>query len=255
VEVGNALNKALVFVHQGGRVFVNGKPVCKTGTVVYSGRTPYVPEILVSQIRPYLKNGLAEKWTLPKPGAPVTPKAGAGLVVIDPGHGGKDPGATSYMGYYEKEVNLRIAQKTAALLRQRGIRVVMTRDSDVFVDLNDRADVANSIGADLFVSIHCDSNDSIVKRGYTVYIAHSASAGAKRAGATIEGALGQTGLSSKGVRGADYRVLVRTQCPAALVECGYMSNPNEATLLYDGQFQQRIANALADGIVGALSRL
>jgi N-acetylmuramoyl-L-alanine amidase len=62
----------------------------------------------------------------------------------------------------------------------------------------------------------------------------------------------QTGLTDKGIRNQDFRVLVKTACPAVLVECGYLTNPSEASLLYDGAFQDRIARAITDGIVAAL---
>ncbi|MHC5096558.1 MAG: N-acetylmuramoyl-L-alanine amidase family protein, partial [Planctomycetota bacterium] len=64
--------------------------------------------------------------------------------------------------------------------------------------------------------------------------------------------MGQTGLSNKGMRNQDFRVLVKTACPAVLIECGYLTNPSEASLLYDSSFQDRIARAIANGIVASL---
>ncbi|MHC5121764.1 MAG: N-acetylmuramoyl-L-alanine amidase family protein [Planctomycetota bacterium] len=171
-----------------------------------------------------------------------TPATASGTVVIDPGHGGKDPGATSYHGYYEKTVNLRIARKLASYLENR----------DTFIELNERAEIANRAGADLFVSIHCDSHQNRSQNGYTIYVARSASWSSKKTGAAINQAMGQTGLSSVGIRNQDFRVLVRTACPAVLVECGYLTNPSEASLLDDSDFQDRIARAIADGIIASL---
>jgi N-acetylmuramoyl-L-alanine amidase len=128
----------------------------------------------------------------------------------------------------------------------------MTRNSDTFIELNDRADIANRANADLFVSIHCDSHPKSSQNGYTLYVARSASWASKKTAAAIEQAIGQTGLASVGIRSQDFRVLVRTSCPAVLVECGYLTNPSEAAMLYESNFQDRIARAIANGIVNSL---
>ena len=165
---------------------------------------------------------------------------------------GRNLRATSYHGYYEKTVVLSIARKVAYYLENRGVRVIMTRNSDTFIELNERADIANRAGADLFVSIHADAHQSRSQNGYTIYVARSASWSSKKIGVAISQAMGQTGLASKGVRNADFRVLVRTACPAVLVECGYLSNPSDAALLRDSDFQDRIARSIANGIIAAL---
>ena len=249
-ELTNANNRVLLFTHQGGRVYVNGTEVCPVGAATQVGGVTYVSELLVPKIRGYLISGSYTPSV-------VTPDAGAyhsvsGTVVIDPGHGGKDPGATSYHGYYEKTVNLSIARKVASYLENRGARVIMTRNSDTFIELNERAEIANRAGADLFVSIHADSHQNSSQNGYTIYVARSASWSSKKIGIAVDQAMGQTGLASKGMRNADFRVLVRTACPAVLIECGYLTNPSEASLLYDSQFQDRIARAIADGIIASL---
>lgn len=247
-ELTNANNRVLLFLQNSGRVYVNGANIGSVGTVTQVGGSYYVSELLVPKIRGYLKTYVPPSV---KP-APQIPRILTGLVVIDPGHGGHDPGATSYLGYYEKEINLSISRKVVSCLTQQGVKTTMTRNSDTFVELNDRADIANRAGADLFVAIHADSNGDRLHRGYTVYVARSASWSSKKAGQNIESSMANTGMSSKGMRNADYRVLVRTKCPAVLVECGYLSNPSEAALLYDSQFQDRIARAIADGIVKSL---
>jgi len=179
--------------------------------------------------------------------APV-PRRMSGTVVIDAGHGGKDPGATSVLGFYEKTVNLSVAHKVARLLEQRGLRVKMTRTSDYFVELEDRVAIANNLRADLFVSIHSDSFPKSTRRGYTVYIARSASSSSRRAASAIARSMSGTGLNSFGVQTAGYHVLTGTRGPAVLVELGYLSNRSEAALLRSGSFQSRLAQAVADGI-------
>ncbi len=247
-ELKNANNRVLLFTHEGGRVYVNGTGVCSVGTMTQVGGVTYVSELLVPKIRGYL---ISNSYTPPFV-TPNVPHTASGTVVIDPGHGGKDPGATSYHGYYEKTVNLSIARKVASYLENRGVRVIMTRNSDTFIELNERADIANRAGADLFVSIHADAHQSRSQNGYTIYVARSASWSSKKIGIAIEQSMGQTGLSSKGIRNADFRVLVRTACPAVLIECGYLTNPSEAALLDDSDFQDRIARSIADGIIASL---
>lgn len=251
IELTNSANRVVIFTHPGGSVYVNGENIGQTGTVITEGQTVYVAQVLVPRIRAYLKSAAPVK-PLPQY-TPSSPRpAGGQTVVIDPGHGGKDPGAVSYLGYHEKEVNLKVAQKIAWILKKQGINVIMTRNNDTFIELNERAEIANRAGADLFVSIHHNSNRSRAHHGFTVYIAPNASEASRRAGRLIERALGTTGLSSNGLRTNDYRVLVRTNGPAVLIECGYLSNPSEAALLYDGNFQNRLASAIAQAVLDAL---
>lgn len=257
IEMKNSNNRVLIFIHDSGRVFVNQQPVGNTGPVTHLNRTIYLPEILENTIRPHLRTS---SWVAPKqPTKPqwIPPKPGpvGGLVVIDPGHGGKDPGTTSYLGHYEKDINLRIANKVVAKLKAKGFDVKMMRTGDTYIDKYDRAKVTNNIGPDLFVSIHCDSLPSITTRGYTVYVSRSASQNSRMAAGLVEDAMTATGLSSRGVRQGDYVVLVNTRCPAILVECGCLSNPREATLLYDNNFQDKIATAIAEGVAKAIARL
>jgi N-acetylmuramoyl-L-alanine amidase len=246
-ELKNANNRVLLFTYEGGRVYVNGTMVCHVGATSQVNGSTYVSELLIPKIRGYLV-------TSPSYTPPVASPShsASGTVVIDAGHGGKDPGATSYTGDYEKTANLSIARKVASHLEERGIRVIMTRNSDTFIELNERAAIANRAGADLFVSIHCDSHPNRSQNGYTIYVARSASWSSKKTGVAIEQAMRQTGLSSVGMRNQDFRVLVRTSCPAVLVECGYLTNPSEASQLYDSSFQDRIARAIANGIVASL---
>lgn len=250
VELTNAANRVLIFIHPGGNVYVNGQTIGLAGALQKADGSIYISELLVPRIRAHLISQAplpAPSYTPPS----IQPSSGR-IVVIDAGHGGKDPGAISYLGYYEKEVNLKVAQKVAWILKNQGVKVIMTRNNDTFLEKEDRAEIANRAGADLFVSIHHNSNHSRVHRGYTIYIAPNASDMSRRAGRLIEKSMASTGLSSNGMRTNDYRVLMRTQGPAVLVECGYLSNPSEAAILYDGSVQNRIADAIAQGILKAL---
>lgn len=238
-------NTVMIFTHKGGSVYVNAKEVGKV-TQVESGKV-FIPSSLVSKIRSML--GTPEPIPLPDPDPPTSV---SGYVVIDAGHGGKDPGATSSLGFYEKGINLNVAKRVTYLLRQRGIKVKMTRTGDYYPELEERVAIANRLKADLFVSIHADSSPKSSTRGYTLYIANGASRASQRAARALERSMKGTGLSSKGVRKGNYHVLVNTTGPAVLVEMGYLSNRREAALLRDSSFQNRMAQAIADGITNHL---
>lgn len=169
-------------------------------------------------------------------------------IVIDAGHGGKDPGAISTHGFYEKTVNLDVALQVTQLLRNKGYRVIMTRDSDKFIELEERAAIANRSRADIFVSIHADSCATSSKNGFTLYVARNASWASKSFAGSIDKQMLQTGIKSRGTRKADFRVLKYTRCPAVLVELGYLSNYWEAKQLKNKDMQKRLANAIACGI-------
>jgi N-acetylmuramoyl-L-alanine amidase len=128
------------------------------------------------------------------------------------------------------------------------LRVTETRDGDVFVELEERARIANRIGAELFVSVHADSAENRDARGYTMYVRRSASEGSRLAARAIEETMRDTRLESRGIREADFRVLVKTDCPAVLVETGFLSNYREAALLDNPEFQRLLARSIARGI-------
>ena len=242
VTLKNSSNTVMIFTLSGGKLYVNTRPIGDVGRVDRTGGQIYVSNSLISRIRSAMR-----AYTPPTPSRPV-PQRMTGTVVIDPGHGGKDPGASSILGFYEKGINLSVALKVARLLEQRGLRVKMTRTDDYFVELEDRAAVANNLNADLFVSIHSDSFPKSSRRGYTIYIARSASSSSRRAASAISRSMSGTGLNSFGVQTAGYHVLTGTRGPAVLVEMGYLSNRREAALLRSSSFQNRLAQAVADGI-------
>jgi len=248
VTLRNSANTVMLFTYSGGKVYVNGKPVGLVGPITRTAGQSHVSRSLIEQIRPAMqKASFAVKPSL-------TPRKSSGCVVIDAGHGGKDPGATSVLGYEEKGINLAVASRVASLLNQRGVRAVLTRSNDSFIELEDRAAIANRYNPDLFVSIHADSNGDRSRRGFTLFVARSASWSSRRAASAISKSMRKTGLTDQGTRRADYRVLVKTRGPAVLVELGYLSNRTEAGLLRDGSFQTRLAQAVATGIADFLDR-
>ncbi|MBN2139234.1 MAG: N-acetylmuramoyl-L-alanine amidase [Sedimentisphaerales bacterium] len=245
VTLKDSTNTVMIFTYTGGKVYVNAKAVCDVGRLDRTAGQLYVSKELISQIQSAMQTSARPRTSTWK---------SSGCVVIDAGHGGKDPGATSCLGYYEKTVNLAVASKVASLLKRSGVRAIMTRSNDTFIELEDRAEIANRYGADLFVSIHADSSPRSSTRGFTIYVARSASWSSRRAASAISKSMSRTDLTKRGIQKADYRVLVCTKGPAVLVELGYLSNHSEAGMLRNSSFQNRLAQAVSDGITEFLGR-
>lgn len=192
------------------------------------------------------------------------PTTVANRVVLDPGHGGHDPGTTGYSGSYEKDVNLSVARKTADILRAAGFEVLMTRDDDRYISLNDRVDFANSSQAAAFVSIHSNGSTNPSTNGTEVYyyvdkgdpVAVAQAGERARLASIVHDSLIRTlGRKDNGVRQNNYVVVRYTQIPAILVETAYLANPDEEVLLNDPAFQDQAAQAIASGIMQYLNSL
>lgn len=177
------------------------------------------------------------------------------LVVLDPGHGGSADGA-SYGDTAEKDLNLAIASQAARLLEEAGLTVLMTRTDDRDVDLYDRSGLANSQGADLFVSVHC--NASLTNpEAQGVYTAASSreSAGWVLADVLRQTMIAATGAGDMGTEPRPNLAVLRTaRMPAALVECGYMSTPAELRLLCQPDYQALLAQGIAEGVLTYLAQ-
>jgi N-acetylmuramoyl-L-alanine amidase len=175
------------------------------------------------------------------------PSNGRVLVIVDPGHGGKDSGAPGRGGVLEKDIVLSISQKLAALLEQQGLQVKMTRNSDYFVDLAPRVDMAQRAGADLFVSIHANSISGRPDvRGLETYHYGKGEGLARTIHSNI---LQSMDIPDRRVRSARFFVLRKNSMPAVLVETGYVSNSYEASRLSDPDYQNQMARAIARGIM------
>lgn len=174
------------------------------------------------------------------------------LIVIDPGHGGTDPGATRN-GIKEKDLNLDIALKVAKILEEHGLRVLMTRDKDISVDLYARPSIANEADADVFVSIHNNTATTPSATGTETY--YYPRAESKLLATSIQQALTKkTGLKSRGIIEKPGFVVTReTNMPSVLVEVAFMSNQNDLSLLMQEDFRQKVAQGIADGILDFLS--
>lgn len=172
---------------------------------------------------------------------------GKKLVVLDAGHGAKDSGAVGVTGKYEKNFNLAIVLKTAALLKKESnIDVVLTRSDDTFLELKDRAAMANNLKADLFISVHANSSASSAASGTETYYQREAS---KALAKVMHKYLVEaTGLSDRGVRYGNFHVIRETKMPAVLLEVGYLSNKKDETLLFTEALQNKVAASIVSGI-------
>jgi N-acetylmuramoyl-L-alanine amidase len=169
-------------------------------------------------------------------------------VVIDAGHGGHDRGGIPGQVVSEKEMTLDVAQRLKKALAANGYRVVMTRDSDVFVPLGTRVAIANSYANAIFVSIHFNSAKRSGAGGIETYFYNRESL--PLASAIHYFVAGGAPSSNRNVRRRGYYVLRKTTVPAVLVECGFLTNPTEAALAQTASYRQKLAEEIATGVRG-----
>jgi N-acetylmuramoyl-L-alanine amidase len=170
------------------------------------------------------------------------------IVVIDAGHGGFDRGGIPGQRVPEKVMTLDVAQRLKAVLAASGYRVIMTRDSDVFVPLPTRVAIANSYRNAIFVCIHFNSATRGGANGIETYFYSRESL--PLASAVHYYVAGGAPTPNRGVRRRGYYVLRRTRVPAVLVECGFLTNPTEAQYVQTTSYRQRLAEEIARGIRG-----
>lgn len=240
----------------GVRIFVNGSPLDAPASYISAGGTTMVPLRAIAEAL-----GCTVAWdpatatvsisSLPEDAAPD----GSPLVVLDPGHGGDHNGA-EYGGVKEKDLNLAIASKTASLLEAEGVTVRMTRSIDQDVDLYARSGLANTLGADLFVSVHCNASVEHDDALGIYTCAYSQGTESWQLAQILrETMLDATGAADFGMEERPNLAVLRTaQVPAALVECGFMSTPSELALLTQPEYQDKLARGIADGILACLAQ-
>ncbi|MBD2230358.1 N-acetylmuramoyl-L-alanine amidase [Phormidium tenue] len=180
------------------------------------------------------------------------PAQGQVLVMLDPGHGGVDPGAVGIGGLQEKGVVLAVAQYTAAALQAQGIAVQMTRQSDQTVDLQPRADMATTARATVFVSIHANAVNMQRPEVNGLETYYYSDAGQVLAAALQRQVLSTMAMNDRGVRQARFLVLRRTAMPAALIEIGFVTGATDAPKLRDPRWQAQMGQSIAQGILNYL---
>ena len=168
-------------------------------------------------------------------------------VVVDAGHGGKDSGAYRRYGPPEKMVALDVAQRLEKKLRESQIKTVMTRDSDVFIPLNDRVAIENNQKNAVFVSIHFNDSRKRRARGFETY--YHSGASFDLASRIQQKLMTIPNSANGGVHTANFRVLRLASCPAVLVECGYLSNRAEGNQAGDSEYRELLADRIAEAIV------
>ena len=198
------------------------------------------------------------------------------IVVLDAGHGGDDAGAVGSLNVQEKLVALDITLRVEAKLQASKVAVSLTRKIDTYLSLSERWEKANNLGADVFVSIHLNSARNTNAAGVETFVAtipncmcascDSDYADSKRtkrndAANTVlayylqKGLLSCTAASDRGVKRARFQVVKNVNCPAALVECGFLSNREEEKRFTDAQYINSVAEGIARGILTYLSRV
>jgi N-acetylmuramoyl-L-alanine amidase len=179
------------------------------------------------------------------------------LVIIDPGHGGSDPGVVAN-GINEKDVNLDVALRLNELLKKNGVKTFMTRYDDSYVGLSERAAIANKLNASLFLSIHHNSFTSQAKGTETYY--HNKVSGKKLYSETFaeiiqESLLKALNTYDRKVKTANYAVIRETQMPSVLTEIAFISSPEDAKRIKSEEFRQKAAEALCSAILMALQNM
>lgn len=218
--------------------------------LIAGGRSGGAARFNPSTITPVLTGRMPSARNLP-----AVPR-GRFRVVIDPGHGGPDPGAVGIDGLRETDVVLDVGLQLAQLLQSRGVQVLLTRTSEVDVDLPPRVALANRSGADVFVSLHANalSLDRPDVNGVETFY--------YQGGRSYELAISiqqqlmavSPGTPDRGARPGRFFVIRRTVMPSVLTEMGFVTGEIDAPRLADGRFRQRLAAALATGILSYLGQ-
>lgn len=189
--------------------------------------------------------------------APVLAQ-GKPLILLDPGHGGRDPGAV-FGDIYEKDINLEVAKQVGELLQKNGHRVSLTRTKDTnLVNWKDngsyqraslwkRADIAKKRNAQIFVSIHCNSDRNSSYSGPQTFY-HQQSAKGKLLAEAIQEELIKVNKTKRQAIPGDYYLINNTPCTTVIVELGYLSNAGDRSLLCSSRYKMEFAKAIAKGV-------
>ena len=270
-------NNSFVVRPDSDLALINNKPITLDYPIEYKDGAAYIPAktaLLISEDVFGIKEVpiLVKKWHQIK------------TVVIDPGHGGKDPGAVNRYGAKEKNIVLDISKRLKRYLEKKGFKVILTRDKDVFIPLQKRSELANKKDADLFISIHANASKYSRAKGFEVYYLSEATDDNARALAACENASlkfendgsptmwdlvltenrresrglayyicnitsDSLGMRKRGVKGARFVVLKGAMMPAVLVEVGFLTNRREGAKLAEGYHREKIAKAIGRSVL------
>ncbi|ARU61099.1 N-acetylmuramoyl-L-alanine amidase CwlD [Tumebacillus avium] len=197
-------------------------------------------------------------WTMPLSGQ---------VIVLDAGHGGVDPGAVSDSGVLEKEITLQVAMRVREYLQQAGAQVIMIREEDLDLapenlkgysrrksqDLKERARIIRESDATIFISLHCNAIPSAKWSGAQTFY-DTEFEDSKRLAEKVQGALGETVVTDRSVKKReDIYLLKNADKPGALVELGFLSNPEETELMKSSTYQKKLALSIYKGILSYYS--
>ena len=183
-------------------------------------------------------------------------------VMLDPGHGGYDPGATTKQGVYEKSINLQIAQKVKEMLGPSGIEVYLTREEDIDyvpdgvkgkttkkqIDLNRRIEMAKDVNADVFVSLHVNATSTGQESGSETFYHYQSEPGKRLAELIQQEMIKIPGMNRRIAKPGDFYIINNSSMPAVIVEVGYLSSVKEQKKLQQSWYQEQLARAIAKGI-------
>lgn len=234
------------------RTTVDGQNVVQVGLFRERQRAEEVRQSLAAANLPATVMAAAAPAVAATPVIPNVPR-GQTVVVIDPGHGGRDPGAVGIGGIQEKVINTTISNRVRQRLQEAGLTVLMTREGDQWVDLDARAQFANRARADIFVSIHANAismSRPEVNGLETYYLA----SGERLARSIHSSVLRNTDMRDRGVRQARFYVLRHTTMPAVLVETGFVTGAEDAARFRNPAAVNQIADGIARGILDYLGR-
>ncbi len=240
------------------RTRVNGRSVVQAGRFREQNRANQLRDRLVSAGLPaqIIEGSAPPIATAPRPstGTPSIPRARQGqlTVVIDPGHGGRDPGAVGIGGLREKDINITVARRMQRSLQEKGINAVLTRSDDREIDLDPRVDFAERANADVFVSIHSNAI-SLSRPDVNGLETYYYSSGFRLAQTIHNSVLQRTSLRDRGVRRARFYVLVNTSMPAVLVETGFVTGREDAARFRDPAAVNEIADGITAGVLQYLN--
>lgn len=177
---------------------------------------------------------------------------------IDPGHGGRDPGAIGPTRLYEKDVTLGISLELGRLLKDAGLEPVFTRTDDRTVEIVTRSALLNNQKCDLAISVHINSATRQEANYFAVFVQRLGGEAEKLAHKVIDKVTAATGWSwgadDDGIREKDLHMTRETKMPAILVECGFISNPEQEKQLRQPEMQKKLAQAIADGVLAYLGK-
>ena len=240
------------------RTLASGRPVIQAGRFGDRDRAEQLRQRLIAASLPaqIIVVGSVPVAGVPRPStpAPSIPRARQGqlTVVIDPGHGGGDPGAVGIGGLREKDITSAIAGRVQQTLAAKGINAILTRTDDSEIDLQPRVDTAERANADIFVSIHANSI-SLSRPDINGLETYYYSSGLRLAQTIHNSLLQRTSLADRGVRTARFYVLVHTSMPAVLVETGFVTGSEDVARFRDPAALNGIADGISAGILQYLN--